>query len=75
MRELAASIVISVVFWLVATDVTRGLSVRAIAADMALCLAATIITLATTLGQPGWQARFAAGAIIAAALGLALFPR
>jgi hypothetical protein len=75
MKELAASIVLSAVLWLVATDVTRGLSVRAVAADMALCLAATIITLAMTLGQPGWLARLAAGAVFAAALGLALYPR
>jgi hypothetical protein len=75
MRRFGASIVLSALLWLVATDVTRGLSVRAIVADIALCLAAFIITIEMAVGRLGWPARIAAGAIFAAALGLALSPR
>jgi hypothetical protein len=75
MRKLAPSIVLCAVLWLVATDITRGLSGRAIVADLALCLAISIIAIGMAIGQLGWPARLAAGAVFAAALGLALFPR
>jgi hypothetical protein len=75
MRELAAAIILSVVLWLVATDITRGLASRAVAADMALGLAVSIVAIAMAIGRLGWPARLAAGAVFAAALGLALYPR
>jgi hypothetical protein len=75
MKELAASIILSAVLWLVATDIVHGLAARAIAADMALGLAVSIVAIAMAIERLGWPVRFAAGAAFAAALGLALYAR